>query len=157
MCTSEVKNRIVALTKGHKSLSCKHASTRNCLKVSKAFQRLRAKLDIEIDASLENLNCPSQVSDSKKIPTKFSTLLRGATPSLAESVGLSGEANKEHLTEFNESMILPKLLPGKRKFFHPCHVIEVPPIVIEKDEPKRIGTKLEGYADMFRRKMECLW
>lgn len=173
MCMNEVKKQIVTSTMRRKSSITgsfkerirdrkeKRETTRQNLKVNKKFERLRAHSDSEIAASLESQSLVSPPASPDSITENSSfrcpTIYRGAKLSPAESIGLFEKANKEHLKEFDEYMILPKSLQGQRKFFHLCHVIEVPPIVMEKDEPSGLGVRLQGFASTFKSKIEYAW
>lgn len=178
----QIKNKIITLKQARKkpqrSLSArpsvrdrittsidrrqaKQADKRN----NKQFYRLLSNSDEEVTNTIDNQirSCPiSPVQTPRRLTPSSSLYSRAFSLNAADNTDLLGlhlqNQNKHPLMgEFTESQLLPNSLQGKRKFFHLCHLIEVPPITFASPEPQGITDKLNVYANNLKQKFSSIW
>lgn len=157
MGISEVKNQIVITSKlkRKKLLRTQSAglSVRDMIRTSlqkretkrmnkridKKLRKLSNNSDEELTTLIDNCtnSCPSSPSMDHRRALASSILLSNPQRQIEPPilVDLLSEKRNNSLSYFDESQIIPASWRNKR-FFHPCHLIEVPPITFEAQESK---------------------
>ena len=136
---------------------------------NKQFHRLLSNSDEEVTNAIDhqiaaNTLIPPQPTYSRRMSTPRSSLCSNSLHPTSENGSETEQVNllldpvnhKQPLGGFSEIDLLPRSQREKRKFFHLCHLIEVPPIVFERPEPQSITEQLNAYACNIKEKISCL-
>ena len=168
----DVKDHIIKAKIGRKPLQrtmSARLTVKDRIKVSlqkREIRRLNKRMDKELDrlscSSGEELatyidnhtrSCPSSPALRQRNACPSSSLLsQPCKPRLSPMLDLLEKDQTTPLMCFTESQMLTSP-NGNKKFFHVCHLLEVPPIIFETPKPKGYLNRLTDYAGSIKQRL----
>ena len=168
----DVKSQIIKAKLGKKPLQrtmSARLTVKDRIKVSlqkREIRRLNKRMDKELDrlscSSGEELatyidnhtrSCPSSPALRQRNACPSSSLLsQPCKPRLSPMLDLLEKDQTTPLMSFTESQMLTSP-NGNKKFFHVCHLLEVPPIIFETPKPKGYLNRLTDYAGSIKQRL----